>query len=326
MHMTFRFLFVAVLLFPAAGTNSLWAQKTATQLVDEQTKSKAIAADTSKKKPWKIGGAITFNLTQQNSAYWIGVQESFALNVGLATDIYANRSWKRGTWDNTFKASYAYQNNQTQGLRKTADFFDLYSKYGRWLNSRNTLQASLIFNLRSQFSDGYDYNKTPRRRVSDFFAPANILLTPGLDWRPAKYFSLFFSPIAARWVVVSNDPYSYSTNPPPPGEKPLAELYGVNPEEKVDAQFGAFLSAKFDKEILKNVAYTSRLDFYSNYRRNPENIDIFWTNSLLFKVNKLLTLSYNWNIAYDDDYIPEGESGPRTQFLGTFGIGLSAKF
>jgi hypothetical protein len=94
----------------------------------------------------------------------------------------------------------------------------------------------------------------------------------------------------------------------------------------VDAQFGAFLSAKFDKEILKNVAYTSRLDFYSNYRRNPENIDIFWTNSLLFKVNKLLTLSYNWNIAYDDDYIPEGESGPRTQFLGTFGIGLSAKF
>lgn len=294
--------------------------------VDEATKSKALEADTSKKGPWKIGGTIAFNLRQQNSSNWIGVNEKFALTVGANVDIYANGSWSKNAWDNTLKASYGYQNNETQGLRKTADFFDLYSKYGRALNDKKTLFASLIFNLRSQFSDGYDYEKTPRRRTSDFFAPANILLTPGLDWKPTGYFSLFFSPVAAKWIIVSNDPYSYSTNPPPPGEKPISELYGVDPEKKVDAQFGAFLSASFNKDILKNVNYSSRLDLYSNYLRNPENIDIFWTNSLTFKVNNWLAFGYNWNIAYDDDYVAEGVSGPRTQFLGTFGIGITGKF
>jgi hypothetical protein len=46
----------------------------------------------------------------------------------------------------------------------------------------------------------------------------------------------------------------------------------------------------------------------------------------VFKVNKWLVLSYQWNVAYDDEVVPVGKKGPRTQFLGTFGIGVSAKF
>jgi hypothetical protein len=298
--------------------------------IDESLKNKSIAADTSKKGPWKIGGTFALNLTQQNSSNWIGVSEKFALNVGVSTDLYFNGAWAKNTWDNTFKASYGYQNNESDGLRKNADFFDIYSKYGRSLNEKKTLSLAAIFNLRSQFSDGYDYDQDPRRRISDFFAPANIMLTPGLDWKPASYFSLFFSPVAAKWVIVSNDPYSYSypggVIPGGGQQEPISKTYGVDPEKKVDAQFGALLSANFNKDILKNVSYTSRLDFYSNYLRNPENIDIFWTNTLVFKVNKLLSMSYIWNIAYDDDYIPEGKTGPRVQFLGTFGLGVSLKF
>lgn len=298
--------------------------------IDESLKNKSIAADTSKKGPWKFGGTLALNLTQQNNSNWIGVSEKFALNVGASADLYFNGAWARNTWDNTFKASYGYQNNESDGLKKNADFFDIYSKYGRSLNEKKTLSLAAIFNLRSQFTDGYDYDLDPRRRISGFFAPANIMLTPGLDWKPTSYFSLFFSPVAAKWVIVSRDPYSYSypggVIPGGGQQKPISETYGVDPEEKVDAQFGALLSASFNKEILKNVNYTSRVDFYSNYRRNPENIDIFWTNTLVFKVNKLLSLSYIWNIAYDDDYVPEGATGPKVQFLGTFGLGLTAKF
>jgi hypothetical protein len=308
-----------------AGLQS-FAQDDAKKIVEEALVNKEIAADTSKKKPWKIGGTVAFNLTQQNSNYWIGVTEEFALNLGVNLDLYANRFWERSNWVNTFKGVYAYQNNQTQGKRKTADFFDIYSKYGRAINSKKTLFASVIFNLRSQFADGFDYASDPRRRVSGFFAPANILFTPGIDFQPNKWFSLFFSPVAARWVVVSNDPFSFSTNPPPPGEPPLAEIYGVDPNRKVDAQFGAFLSAKMNKELVKNVSYTSRLDLYSNYLRNPENIKVFWTNMLAFKVNKWLSFSYNWNVAYDHNYRPKGATGPRTQFLGVFGIGVSGRF
>jgi len=82
----------------------------------------------------------------------------------------------------------------------------------------------------------------------------------------------------------------------------------------------------FNKEILKNVKYTSRLDLYSNYLSKPENIDIFWTNTLTFKVNKWMALGYTWNLAYDDEYTPPGETGPKTQYLGIFSIGVTAKF
>ncbi len=319
----YTIVFFCVIFFQAAAQE-------APKKIDEATASKAIAADTSKKGLWKIGGVIAINLSQQNSAYWVGANEKFALNVGAAADLYANYAEKKNTWDNTLKMNYAFTHNESQGVRKTSDFIDLYTKYGRDLSKNGKTFLALIGNFRSQFTDGYDYSLDPTRRTSDFFAPATILLTPGLEWRPSKYFSLFASPIGGKWVVVSNDPYSYSypggLRPDGTQESPISELYGVNPQRKVDAQFGAFISAKFDKEILKNVLYTSRLDLFSNYLNNPQNIDIFWTNNLIFKVNKWLVLSYQWNVAYDDDFVPEGVSGPRTQFLGTFGIGVATKF
>jgi hypothetical protein len=287
--------------------------------------NKAIAADTSKKKPWKIGGSLTLGISQQNSSYWTGVTEEYAFTFASAIDMYANMTRGKNTWDNTLKAAYAYTHNQSQGVRKTSDFFDLYSKYGHNINEKKTLSAAGIFNLRSQFTDGFDYTQDPVRRTSGFFAPANLLLTVGLDWKPAKYFSLYFSPFASRWVIVSNDPYSYSV-PGGAGQKPISELYGVDPEEKVDAQFGAFLSANFNKDIAKNLNYSSRIDFYSNYRHNPGNIDIFWTNTLMYKVTSWLGFSYKWNVAYDDDFTPEGLNGPRVQFLSTFGVAITGKF
>jgi len=298
--------------------------------VDEQLVNKEIAADTSKKSKIKLGGIVGVSLNQQNSSYWVGANEKFALNVGLSADLYANAALKKGNWNNTLKMNYAWVNNQSQGLRKTSDFIDLFSKYGRRLHKDGKLSLSAIGNLRTQFSNGYDYELTPRRRTSGFFAPATILFTPGLEWKPTGKFSLFMSPLAARWVIVSNDPYSYSfpngIKPDGTREKPIAELYGVDPEKKSEGQFGAFISANLKTELVKNVSYSSRLDLYSNYLSNPQNIDLFWTNSLVLKVNKWLGVSYQFNLAYDDDFRPEGESGPRMQFLGILAIGVTSNF
>lgn len=301
------------------------------KMVDELITGKKIDADSNKTKDWKTGGTFTLNLNQQNSSFWVGATEDYALSIGAATDLYSNYAKGKKYWDNTLKMNYGLQKNTSTGTRKTSDFIDLYSKFGYILNEKKTLAASVLFNGRTQFTDGFDYSDpTRRRRTSGFFAPATFILSPGLDWRPNKAFSLFFSPITAKWVVVTNEPYSYSypggVRPNGTKETPLAELYGVDPEEKVDGQFGAFLSASYTKDLFKNVSYSSRLDLYSNYLNKPQNIDIFWTNSLVFKVNKWLVLNYQWNVAYDDQIRPVGKIGARTQFLGTFGIGVSAKF
>ena len=307
----------------------LWAQPIS-KVVDDLRASKKIEADTSKKKDWKLGGALAISFNQQTSSYWVGATESFSMNLGALVDLYGNYAKNKSNWDNTLKMNYSFLKNQSQGTRKTSDFIDLYSKYGYELNAKKTIFASFLANARTQFSNGYDYGVSPKRRTSGFFAPATVLITPGIDWKPTSYFSVFASPAAARWVIVSNDPYSYSypggLKPDGSQEAPISKLYGVDPTKKTDFQFGAFVSASFNKEIFKNVVYASRLDLYSNYRHNPSNIDLFWTNNLIFKVNKWLAFSYQWNIAYDDDFVPEGKQGPRTQFLGNLGIGVSAKF
>lgn len=308
-----------------------WAQPNK-KMVDETLKSRKIAADTSKKGDWKKGGSLTINISQQTSSYWVGAPEAYSLNLGAGADLYLNYAKNKTTLDNTLKLNYGFQNTQSQGTRKTADFIDLYTKYGRLINDSGTLAFAVIANGRTQFTKGYDFSYPDdiKRRNSGFFAPATILITPGFDWRPSKNFSLFFSPAAAKWVLATNDPYSYfypgGVKPDGTMEVPLATLYGIDPARRVDFQFGAFLSAKFSKEIVKNVTYSSRLDLYSDYLDHPQNIDLFWTSNLLFKVNKWLTITYQWNIAYDDNYVPSGKNGPRTQFLGNLGIGISGKF
>lgn len=321
---------IIISLLGMGGTITGFAQPDK-KMVDETLTSKKIDADTSKKGNWKSGGVLALNINQQTSSYWIGSTEDYSLSLGLSADLYSNYAKGKTTFDNTLKGNYAFLSNQSTGRRKTADFVDLYSKLGHNLNDSGTIVLATILNARTQFTNGYDYNypDNGKRRTSGFFAPATVLLTPGIDFRPTKTFSVFVSPAAAKWVFVTNDPYSYYyPNGIIPGggtERPLADLYGVDPVRKVDFQFGAFVSAKFAKDLVKNVSYSSRLDLYSNYLRNPQNIDIFWTNSLLFKVNKWLVITYQWNVAYDDDYVPAGKNGPRTQFLGNLGIGITGK-
>ncbi|HSK14199.1 MAG TPA: DUF3078 domain-containing protein, partial [Phnomibacter sp.] len=135
--------------------------------VDEAlAKGKIMAADTSKKGPIKAGGIVALNLNQQNSSYWVGANEKYALNVGISTDLYLNADWNKNSWNNTLKLNYAWLNNESQGVRKTSDFIDLYSKYGRQVDKHEKLFLAVIGNLRTQFTNGYDYNLDPRRRTS----------------------------------------------------------------------------------------------------------------------------------------------------------------
>ena len=49
--------------------------------------------------------------------------------------------------------------------------------------------------------------------------------------------------------------------------------------------------------------YRTVLNLYSNYLRNPQNIDVDWTNELGLTLFKGLTLSLLVNAYYDDDVL-----------------------
>jgi hypothetical protein len=87
----------------------------------------------------------------------------------------------------------------------------------------------------------------------------------------------------------------------------------------------------------------TKLDLFSNYLEDPQNIDVNWEVLLSLKVNKYITASIGTQLIYDDNtqilLFKESngvktpvlgsdgtqKTGPRTQFRQVFGIGFAYK-
>ncbi|MCK7559015.1 DUF3078 domain-containing protein [Chitinophaga sedimenti] len=306
-------LFTALLL----AVNLLYAQDALKKAREENWKKiKRNDADTSKNL-WKKGGTFNLNANQGSLTNWAAGGDKFSLSAGATLSVFANYAKGRNAWDNTLDLAYGYVKTTSLGMRKSDDRIDLTTKYGYDIGSN--WYASALFNLRTQFANGYLYTDTSRQLVSKFFSPAYILLSPGLDYKPNKEFSLFLSPVTGRWVVVLSDSLS------------ARGAYGVDTGRHVKSEFGAYLSANWNKEIMKNIVYKSKLELFSNYKQNPGNVDVFWTNVLSMKVNKYLSATVNLDMIYDDDVkvfenTKTGVMGPRLQIKQVIGIGFAAIF
>ena len=143
-----------------------------------------------------------------------------------------------------------------------------------------------------------------------------MLLSLGLDYKPTKNLSIFMSPVTARWVIVTDDSLS------------AKGFYGVTPGKKSRSEFGAFVSAEYIKDLSKTVSYKGRLDLFSNYKHNPEKVDVFMSNLFAVKLSKVLSATWNLDLIYDDDVRLFGSDGKSAawQIKSLIGVGLMVKF
>lgn len=272
--------------------------------------NKKTADDSAHKAGWKKGALLTLNIAQGSLSNWQGGGEKSSFSAVGFVNLFANFHQDKQVWVNTLDLGYGYINTTSLGSRKSDDRIDLLSKYGYQIGKK--WYASSLFNFRTQFAKGYSYDKDVngaeiKNGTSDLFAPAYVLLSLGFDYKPTDNFSLFLSPLTERWIIV-NDDYLSSLG-----------AFGVDPGKRSRNEFGAFLSAEFNKEIMTNVVYKSRLDAFSNYKQKPGNIDIYWTNILAMKVNRFLSANIALDFLYDDNAIG------RLQIRQLLGVGLSAK-
>jgi len=82
------------------------------------------------------------------------------------------------------------------------------------------------------------------------------------------------------------------------------------------------------KEFNKTLSYKGRLDLFSNYKHNPQNIDLYMTNALNVKLNKILALTWSVDLIYDDDVRLFGptQTSAGLQLKSLVGVGLLVKF
>lgn len=265
-------------------------------------------------KKWKSGGNYTLTIGQGTLSNWAAGGDQFSFTINTILQLYSYYRKDRNSWDNTLDIFFGYINTTSLGSRKNDDRFDLISKYGYSLNKKVNLAT--LFNLRSQFIRGYTYTNNVKTFASTFMSPGYIIFSQGLDFKPKKNLSVFFSPLTARWVIVTDPELSRR------GE------YGVKPGTKSINQLGAFGTLTFEKNFTKYVLYKTRVDLFSNYKTNPQNIDLFVTNVLNAKIGKNLALNWNLDLVYDDDVRLFGaaKKSPGLQLKSIVGIGLQVKF
>ena len=195
-------------------------------------------------KRWKSGGNYTLTIGQGTLSNWAAGGDQFSLTVNTILQLYSYYRKGRNSWDNTLDIFFGYINTTSLGSRKNDDRFDLISKYGYSLNKK--INLATLFNIRSQFVRGYTYPNNIKTFASSFLSPAYIIFSQGLDFRPNKQISVFFSPITARWVVITNPVLSDR------GE------YGVKAGTNSIGQFGAFGTVTIEKNFNKKVLYERR--------------------------------------------------------------------
>jgi hypothetical protein len=265
-------------------------------------------------KIWNTGGLFNLNIGQGTQSNWAAGGDDFSFSVNSYLGLYGFYKKGRYSWDNTLELNYGLINTTSVGTRKNDDRIDLLSKGGYGLTKN--LSLSGLFNFHSQFAKGYNYEKDGSKRLlSDFLSPAYILLGLGLDYKPVEGLSIYVSPITARWTIVNNDTLSAHGD------------YGVDSGQKVRTEIGAFASINYLKKITKTILYKGRLDLFSNYAHNPQNVDLTMTNMFQAEISKVFSVNLNINLIYDDDvkhFGPNGDS-PALQFQSVLGIGLAVK-
>ncbi|MGE5394028.1 MAG: DUF3078 domain-containing protein [Candidatus Saccharibacteria bacterium] len=270
-------------------------------------------------KRWEVKGLFSLNFSQISLTNWVAGGRSSSAGVGIF-NLQAKYAKDNLLWENTLDLGYGLIKEQDRQMVKSDDKIDLTSKLG--LKQSETLYYSLLFNYRTQFAEGYKYPNTTNV-ISNFMAPGYFILALGLDYKPQKDVSIFFSPATARLTVVSDDILS------------AQGAFGVDPGKKTRMEVGAILKADLNTQIMKNVTLNNKVVFFSNYLKNPQNVDVNWDLMLNMKVNDYLSANLITNLIYDDDIkVPidvneSGQiirSGPRVQFKEMFGIGLNIKF
>ena len=264
---------------------------------------------------WRIKGDFGLKFNQVSLSNWAaGGQNSIAFGTTFGLD--ANYAKDKLKWDNLVRLGYGLSKQGEDPLNKTDDLILLNTNLGYEL--KGPWYATLNANFRTQFSDGYNL-PNDSVKVSTFMAPGYLVAGIGIEYKPNKFFTVMVNPISNKSTFVMDDFLS------------AQGAYGVDTLSNVRAEFGAFISVAFKKEIVKNVTLGTLYTMFANYD-NLTVWDVNWDLVLDFKINSFLAANLTTNLIYDqdikiplDDGVPDS-FGPRVQFRQALGIGLTANF
>jgi len=285
----------------------------------------SVAQDT-KDTTWTVNSDIALMFSQSSFTNWApGGENNLTLNAYF--NFYAGYLKGKNKWENILGLAYGQSKTGEQDYRKAEDKIDFLSTYGH--EAAKNWYYSANFNFKTQFAEGYDYHADtlPKEKISNFMAPGYLSLGVGMENRPKEWLSIYISPATSRWIFVNDqdlaDAGAFGV------EKGYFDENGTwVPGEKTKFETGAYFRLMLVKEVFKNVGVNTKLELFSDYLNNPQNIDINWDTRIDLKVNSWLSANFGLQVVYDDETPitdKDGNTGPRTQIREMFSVGVTYK-
>ncbi len=276
---------------------------------------------------WKVVNKASLNFTQSYFSNWAAGGESTVAGTGKYT-ITANYNKDKHKFTNWLDAALGYSYIGDNDPMKTDDKLELISSYGYDIGKN--FYATILMTFKSQIAKGYDYKVDSSVYISKFMAPGTIDIGPGIEWKPNDHFLFNLSPATAKWIIVNDQRLANEgAFGLTPAETDSAGVVIKN-AKRVKSMFGAKALLTYNRDIFENVNFNTKLELYSDYLDNPQNIDIDWQVTLTLKVNSWMNVNINTELIYDDEimfYNDAGDPiGPRTQFNENMQIGIGITF
>lgn len=330
MRLLFKYisLFVSAVLFALP----IHAQSEDANIRKAKTEAASAVKTDAKKLPdslkWKRGGDVSLNFSQTHFSNWSGGGEnSIALNTKM--NLFANYKKNKVIWENNAYLGYGILKKGESKAVKNEDRIDVGSRLGYEM-AKNWYYSLAVLG-KTQFTDGYQYKSTDTTRISDFLAPMYVFATLGLDYKPSSRFSMALSPIMGKATFVrSNDSIVMVTS------GLSADLIEKGKHARYEFGGGIIFNLKGDF-FEKRVTYNTQLELFSNYLKNPQNVDVIWNFDFRIALTKFISAGVSLYMIYDDDQktitkekqadgsIIE-KASPKLQVKELFSIGLFYDF
>jgi len=220
-----------------------------------------------------------------------------ALAATASLDGSFDRVVGRVLTEQTLRLAYGILRQDTLDVRKALDVA-LYQIEAE-VASAELVRPAASFTARTQFAPGYDYAPTAARypsqtvvpgeplQVSAAFAPLVLNQSLGVALRPGDGM-VGRAGLGLKETIITIER--------------LRPIYGNDPDEAVRVQAGLDVELGFERKVMENVTFKSRLATFTSFGHvGDEAPDIRFGNVLLLKVNSLLNVRFDADVVYDAD-------------------------
>jgi hypothetical protein len=284
-----------------------------------------------KSEYWKYRSEAAFALNQAALSNWVKGGES---SISTTLDItgyadYENKSLKI-TSSNFIRLKFGMiasgNGDDTWDVRKNIDLLETNSKINHKAFGKFDFSAILLF--KTQIAVGYTYpTNLPKVLVSKFMNPAILTVGLGLDYKPDKNTSINFSPLSYKGTFVTDTTGIK-------GKNAIDQTkYGIAANRKSLNEPGVSFMITNDFKPHKSIVITNRLQLFTNYIHNPQNIDVDWEMIATAKINWFTEVRLNTHLIFDDDtktpiLLHDGtqKKTARTQFKELLGFSFTFRF